>query len=753
MKPSFFVRFLPAFLVLPLVLGLLYTSATAAVTADAKYWDVAADKMIREENPPRLVAEGNVLLEKKEPLEAKSPKAGDVQKPAPAKTLTKIRADRVVYDITKGTMEASGHLIIVVNGDKLAADSGTIDMASSTGSFNNAVVITRNSDLHFEGQRIEKTGALTYHIEDGWVVTCKLEPGEVPPWSFASKDTKITDGGYALLKNATFRIKDFPVFYSPIMLLPAKHTRQTGFLFPSIYTSGRDGFGMEIPFFVNLSQSSDLTLYPRYMSNRGLMLGGEYRYVLDTESKGMLQAHFLNDDLSDPSNVSYYQDGSFTHTNSQRYWVRGKVDQDIGPWVIRLDVDVVSDRDYMREFNSGSTSFDVSQRNFLGVFGRGFTDKNNDYRTNTLGALRTWDNGTALLAEMSAVNDVSTNVYTPENPSLPWKLPSVTYSGVVPLAGTHSGPDFSWDANYTHFWRDVGVGAQRLDVMPTVTTGVPLSPYLESYVSAGVRDTAYSITDNDATEWKDIDSRNRFLYNLNAEVGTTMERDFAVSIGDVNNVTHLVRPYVAYGYTHIPDEKTLPQFDLVDTLEDQDTIYYGVNNFFTIDGKRNGKDFDRDYAYFKIKEGYSLLSEDSDTPLTPVQMETGWYPTDKTRIKYLTKVDVYGEGAYYHSLEGDYVSTRGDIFSLDYRYDEETDVNSIKGSVWYLLPYNLAAGYSLERNLKSDKTIDESFRIRYVQPCWSVELSTRYESGDQSVMITFRLANIGMPFGFDLGGN
>ena len=65
--------------------------------------------------------------------------------------------------------------------------------------------------MHFEGKVIEKTGDLTYHIQDGWVVTCKLQPGETAPWSFAASDVEITDGGYALLTHATFRIKDVPV--------------------------------------------------------------------------------------------------------------------------------------------------------------------------------------------------------------------------------------------------------------------------------------------------------------------------------------------------------------------------------------------------------------------------------------------------------------------------------------------------------------------------------------------------------------
>ncbi|MGD9946977.1 MAG: LPS-assembly protein LptD [Desulfobulbus sp.] len=754
MKHPSFYSIKPMLLLLPALLGLFSSPVWAAVSIDAKQWNITADKMIREENPPLLVAEGNVLLEKKEPVDPGAQTTAKAGQTTPQlKTVTTVRADRVAYNFVKGTLEATGNLRISVGGDQLTADSGLINLENATGSFKHATVIRNEKDMHFEGQVIEKTGELTYHIEDGWVVTCKLQPGEVPPWSFAAAETEITDGGYALLKHATFRIKDVPILYSPVMLLPAKRKRQTGLLFPSMFMSDRDGFGLEIPLFINLSPSSDVTLYPRYLANRGVMVGAEFRYVYDEDSKGMFMGHFLDDDLSDPSETSYYQDGNFTHTNSDRYWVRGKADQDIGAWTTRLDVDVVSDVDYLREFNSGSTSFDVSNKRFQDVFGRGFTDKNNPYRENTFAALRTWGNGTALLGEFHAVNDVSEEIYTADNPSLPWKLPSLTYSGLLPIGNLMSGPDFSWDANYTSFWRKEGVDGQRFDLMPTITTGIPLSPYIESYVSGGVRNTSYLIEDNGSSEWQDTNSKNRFLYNLNAEIGTTLARDFSVAFGEVSGLTHTLRPYVSYGYIDIPEEKKLPQFDWVDDLEEENAVYLGVNNFFSISGMHNGRAFDREYAYFKIKQGYDLRDIEKENPLTPIEAETGWYPVERMRIKYTTKVDVYGDGVYYHALDSDYLSSSGDIFSLAYRYDELTDVNSVKGSIWYFLPYNLAAGYSLERTIEDSDTIEETLRLRYVQPCWSVELSSHDESGDQSFMITFRLANIGNPLGFDLGGN
>lgn len=729
-----------------------------AAEMDAEQWNITADKIVRYENPPSVIAEGNVVLEKKETVpvaQRTAPSRWDALLGADARsteereqtmevTTTTIRADWVAYDVAMGQAKARGNLHIMINGDELSAETGTINLKDATGTFENAVIIRQEQQLHLEGRVVEKTGELTYHIEDGWVITCKLQEGQTPPWSFGAADTKITDGGYAVMKHAVFRIKGIPILYSPYMILPAKRERQTGFLFPTWSISDRDGFGLETPFFINISPTTDMTIYPRYLSERGIMVGGEFRYVTDETSKGVFMAHYLDDDLSDPSEVDYYRDGNFTHANQERYWIRGKADQNLGEWITRLDVDLVSDQDYLREFNSGSTAFTANNTRFLNAFGRGFEQKLDKYRENTLEILRSWDNGSALQGEFMAIRDVSDNSYDADTPSQLWKLPSLTYSGLTPLG--ESPVDFSWNTNYTHYWREYGVGAQRFDLFPELSTSVPISPYLETTVRGGVRDTFYLINDGDATDWKNEDTANRFLYRLGGETGTTLYREYG-SFAD-GGWSHSLRPFVEYVYIDIPETDVLPQFDTVDNIEEANTFYYGINNFFSL--FENGDE--RDLAFFKVRQGYDMRSEESDTPFTPVEFKTGFYPLQGTRLIYTTQLDVYGNGLIEHSVEADYRSQRGDLFSLDYRYDEELDINSISGAVWYLLPLNFAVGYSIERAIEQSVTIEEKIRLLYQPSCWSVELASNYTPDDRTIMLIFRLANIGSPFSFDLGG-
>jgi LPS-assembly protein len=819
LSPIISVVSLVAFLTLPV-------SGFAAEAFKAMQWEILADKLTRFEDPPSIIAEGNVVLTKTEKITRKKKvrknndwgdlldefgpsasadegvgKDGEAAEPVDtlatskalpviqdnvtgtegeevgqesddtltesaqtdeenittSRVVTTIKADWMVYDLDLGTVKVRGNVLIDVGSDQLTASSGVVNLNRSTGTFEDSTIIRQYKDMHFEGRIIEKTGDLSYHIEDGWLITCKLKDGETPPWSFKAAEADITDGGYALLKHATFRIKNVPILYTPIMILPAKRTRQTGFLFPSFTQSSRDGFGVEWPFFINLSPSSDITLYPQYITNRGFMAGAEMRYSLNHKSKGAIMGNFLYDDLSDindSDNYEYYNDGGYTHTNQERYWVRGKADQNFGEWTTRLDFDIVSDRDYLTEFNTGLTGFKVTDKRFSNEFGRGFQNKTSDYRNNTLRLLRSWGNGLSLQANLVGVDDLREDKTSP-TPLM--KLPEVNFTGILPVYDT--GIDFSWKTNYVYFWRDEGVGAHRIDLFPRVTMPVPLfGDYLETVVSAGVRDTMYSIEDNGDDEWAESDTENRFLADFRAEVATTVKRDFAYNGDTVSSWSHTVRPFVRYKYLTDVDQEDLPYFDSVDDVGDQNLISYGINNFFYISGTDNGRDFDRDYGYVKISQSYDVRSSESDTPFTPVLFRLAYYPLKDLRLKYKTNVDVYGDGFTKHTVETDYRSSRGDLFSADYLFnkneddDGDDDTSSIRLGVRVGLFYNFTAGYSLEQSIEDSTTVEEQFLLIYSPPCWSVELAANTTPDDEQVTIMFRLANIGTPIGFDLMG-
>src|SRR3546814_6100702 len=56
----------------------------------------------------------------------------------------------------------------------------------------------------------------------------------------------------------------------------------TGLLYPNIVESSRNGFDWRPPIYINLAPNYDMTLEPRLMTKRGLMLNTEFRYLTPT---------------------------------------------------------------------------------------------------------------------------------------------------------------------------------------------------------------------------------------------------------------------------------------------------------------------------------------------------------------------------------------------------------------------------------------------------------------------------------------
>lgn len=775
-------------------------------------WNITADKILHFENPQSIVAIGNVILEKKEkkPLHVPKKETGlsswaelleeepsdtemtaeeieNLPEPQYQTTVT-VKADWIAYDMEKKNIKAKGNLSIATAEDTLKANEGTLNLEEETGEFKEATIVRQDDDLHLEGALIAKTGFNTYRIRDGWAITCKLEDGETPPWSIASSNTRITPGGYAVLSNARFRIRNVPVFYSPYFIVPVKSTRQTGLLFPEFSYSSNGGFGAGVPLFINLSDSADLTLYPTYFVDRGVMAGAEFRYTTSEENKGMFIGNYLDDDLSDPSEVEYYSDTGYTHTNQERYWVRGKADHTFGDgWISRLDLDLVSDEDYLREFDFGTTGFDNTQDRYVKMFGRGFENDLARTRKNSYNILKSWG-GISLEGELLAIDDLnptrkkvtttvtdnlgnmtsSSNIvsnssvldgttFDPEtgttttvsskNMDTPlWKLPELKFDGT--LDSGFADVTFDWDTSYVHYWRDEGVGGSRIDVRPSLSTPIRLTPYLESRAKLSVRNTFYSIQENGDAEWENDSSINRFYPELELNLATTMQRDFGLD----NPLRHEVRPFVKYFYIpEISNEDKMPQWDDIDTITELNRITYGVDNLISKVREAAGgmEDFSTK-ASLLIEQSYDIENDSDDEPFSDIYSKLSWTPVAGTSLHYKTYYDVYDNQFNRHDFEGVYSFGNNSHIGTEYSYNRANDLEQINtwGKTRLFERWYLAGRY--EYSLSAEETNEARGILSYRAQCWSVNFETKYTPEDTTYMVFFELANIGTALGVGL---
>lgn len=192
-------------------------------------------------------------------------------------------------------------------------------------------------------------------MDEATYSTCP--PGQ-RQWEFSADNIEVdSEEGMGTARNATLRIGKVPVLWTPWIRFPTDDRRRTGLLWPKIGYDDRNGFDYEQPIYLNLAPNYDATLTPRYLSRRGLMLGGEFRYLTE-HSRGTLDGTWLpNDDLTGRDRGL----GSWTHlTRFNRHWR------------LTSKLQHVSDRAYFDDFGDSLSSSTISLLDsHVSLLGRG----------------------------------------------------------------------------------------------------------------------------------------------------------------------------------------------------------------------------------------------------------------------------------------------------------------------------------------------------------------------------------------------
>lgn len=721
----------------------------------AQPWQISADRITRYAEPQSIEAEGNVILTR----------VGGQSRDA-----MEVRADWARYDLAAGRVLARGNLAIHTVDEVLVAEEAVLDLNRQTGTLTGVTLSVQESTLRFGGRTVEKTGELSYRFQEGWVTACPAAPGEAPLWSIKSNDVNLKMEGYAVLKHATFNLGKIPVLYTPYLILPTHTTRKSGFLFPEISQSRRDGAGVIAPLFVNLSPSSDLTFYPGILGKRGLMAGMQYRYMASDHARGAFNLSYLADRTSDVAGADYKDDG-FLRRRHDRYWLRGKIDHMLNPALLaKLDLDLVSDRDFLQEYRKSLFGFTRSNNNFLGDFSRGFQDATVSGRDSSLQLARS-QAATFWGGEMRLVDDSG-------NDAGAWSqvqtLPRLLFNGLTSLSG--SRVDLAWESEYVHYWREQGVSGHRLDLYPRLVAPLPLGDDLEGVVSSGIRHTAYQVEANgDLTSLPSGDGGYaRTLGDFSINTGFSRQRTFQPDFLAASRLTHLVRPYLTYAYVEPGDQDHLPQFDVADRIETANRITYGIKNYFRIsDAGGEGKTFNRPVGAFKISQAYDFrggpLNPDLHfsqrrQPFSSVIFNLELYPVSQWKTAYETAWNIYGEGVAYYDLLTSYNNGRGHSLTANYRYHRNPGAqepyffalepaessHEIDLSLRSRMTERVYLEGDISRSLSHDRTVDASLRLLYQPSCWSMELNATKTPEDERVAVIFSLSGLGKVLEFGL---
>ena len=693
-------------------------------------WELEADEIFYDQNYDAFVARGNVSI---------------------YKANIKLTADFIRFDQKNMTAYAEGNVLLTNGEDILSGSSMDLDLEDQVGAVEDGYLFLKENNYHLTGNLIEKVGVKTYTIDDATLTTCD---GPNPDWKITGKDIKVTADGAGSARHATIWARNMPVLYTPYFHYPARKKRQSGLLWPEGGHSDRLGWNYKQPFFWARDKSSDATFYAHYMDKRGLKGGIEYRYVLDGWSKGTWMLDGFDDKQTDtggPESANWgFEDGDrkIIRTNEDRYWLRGSHRQFL-PYQFRgqLDVDLVSDQDYTREFRQGNMGWTESKDYFEDGFNRDLDDYNDPIRTNRLNFNRIWPQY-SLNAELRYDLDSTIRNSHKDDKTLQ-RLPSIEFDAVKQRI--HTSPFFyNLDSQYIYYWSVDGKRTQRLDVSPRFYLPFTLKPFFTIEPSLGLRGTLWYLDKEDYGPEGDKKFYSRGLYDTRVDFFTEIFDVYRPRGRKIEAIKHSIRPRVIHRYVPDIDQDDLPKFDGIDRIKNRHLLTYSLTNTLTAKTYKSGSfeetrrldqtratiiDSPTDYNYkdflrFELEQTYDIneaKDDNPDKPFSPIGARLDFFPGKWVGLDADALFSVYDIKFLSHNIGGRIWDQRGDSLRVEYRYtidNDETNLNAAKsifGDLRVRVTDRLRLSGLYEYNFLDNTRVQTGFGLGYRADCWSFD--------------------------------
>ena len=416
-----------------------------------------------------------------------------------------ITADEMTYNEATSDVIAQGRVRYKDTKVSMKAEKAELNLETNTGKLFDADIFYAKDNYYLSGKEIEKREENAYYSPSAVFTTCDAP---VPAWCFSARNVDAVLGDRIKARDASFRIKNVPVLYTPYLVAPLLKKRQTGFLIPFVSQSRSRGFGLKIPFFWAIAENRDATFVLDTYSKRGIGEGLEYRFI-EPGVNGYLWAYHIRD--TELARDFWELKGLYENRHAD------------GPGGF-LNINFLSEKDFYREY---SPNLQTSAQRYLESTG----EINIPFRNSRLYLLsQYW---------VDLKNDTET---------VPQKLPE---AGYVLNYTNLGGPLFSASLTAANLWRDGGLSAGRVDFYPKLLHSFGRDFTLSQI--AAVRATAYSFYHDD-TIVNSGDQRTAFEYDV---VGhTRLYRKYG-------SFLHVLEPSVGYHFVS-SSENDLPAFDVAE---------------------------------------------------------------------------------------------------------------------------------------------------------------------------------------------
>lgn len=627
-------------------------------------------------------------------------------------------ADSADYDPMSRSLLLEGNVRYQDRGTQI--DSDLAEFAYDTGSvrFEGAEFSLGNSNARgaAEALRISEDGTLK--LDGVSYTTC---PPDSNDWLIEAKDIDLdTRAGVGVARGMKLRFQGMPILYAPYLSFPIGDARKSGILAPEIGSTQRGGNEILVPYYFNLAPNYDATVTPHLMSDRGLQMQTQFRYLGDSMN-GNVRADYLGSDNK------FNDSRSFVGLQHRMLFDSG--------WRNRINFSEVSDSQYFEDLGGSLSASSITHLNRTLSF---------DYYTQHLSFF-------GQLQDYQTIDDA----IAPEDE--PYRrLPQLLASGFWP--DQWLGLTLGFKSELVNFDRDVGVTGWRMNFAPEIALPITRPGWFIT-PSVVLDNTRYELSN---TEPGQSSAPSRALTIASFDSGFTLERT-------MKNRSRLqtIEPRLLYVHVPFEDQTDLPVFDTI--TPDLNLIqlyrknrYLGVDRIADTDQLSVGittRIFDTSTSRELVAAtiGQTRYYRDSKVMLPGQNFESAKTSDYIAEVSFLLNENINFDLGYQWGASGagttksearlQYRPSTNKILNLAYRFQRDSLEQGDLSWSWPVgSSWNVVGRYNF--SFRDKEALEQFVGIEYESCCWGLRLvsrrhiSTRDGTQDSSIGLQLVLKGV-----------
>ncbi len=659
-----------------------------------------------------------------------------------------IWAQKISYEIpTEYTFFYNFKVFDFETNATLEGKEGFLDLRNGEMCSDELFLFFKKEGVRVKAKGFKKNALNEYFAKKALITTCEFDcekEREVPPWSVEIEDFILTPEGVTQGGLTRFKVKSLTVGYLPRsaflpkVSVPLMPNRKTGFLIPNISHGSRLGFGIQLPFFWAITDQIDFTISPMYLTKRGTLLDLESQVKLKKNVESVFLFRYLNDVWYE----SIYS--SYEKPKKNKWWLVGKLDYVTSPfWDLHFDLDIVSNRNFLEEFNIGEGAYSKVRSLFLERFNRDLEDKTQEYRTTKF-----WTNfyKKSFYARME-------NTYLDYhgflNKDEVFQPLGRFYFSLLPFnfLGSFLGGIF---LDYGYYYRTQGYRGHRLNTNLELSYPFNLL-FLMNEATFNYKTSFYSLDEKKTFE-DEFFTRNYYEFNLISY--TLLFKDYKIPFFKKSlKFLHTVKPYFSYYYRKKPSLEKVPQFDYLELItEKTNAIEYGVWHFFSFPFQKNFLNIKAYQVYDLVKSERSAMRVKSEErPFSDIYFQFILTYHPHLYIRYDTNYNFYGFGLKKHSFSFSLREFLVNKLEFHYQEDKAWKTRQATFDLASKVREFLWLRFYLSRNLIKEENVEVRFEGIYIHQCYFWGIGFTVTPKDTKFFFRIELKGLG-GYGKEVGG-